>query len=59
MNSVLWSLALEGMKSREVGDVEAADTCEGVWLTRTDENTHHKYVNTAYAKRRRLKTANR
>ena len=45
-----------GLKSREVGTIEAADSLNGEWLTRTDENTHHKYVNTNYNKIQRIKT---
>ena len=56
--SALWSCAISGCQSREVGSIEAADTLQGRWLTKTDPHTFIKFVDTRFAKRRKLKPSN-
>ena len=54
--STLWKLGLAGLQSREVGTIEAADTLLRHYLTKNDPKTIIKWVDTRYAKRRKVKT---
>ena len=58
-HSTLWSLAVAGLKSRDVGDIEVGESIEGYPITETDPDTYIKYVNTAYNKNRFLKPMNK